>query len=379
MSSAPNRLAILGCGYVANMYRLTLPLHPELELVGVYDLDGQRAEGMAAMTGAERYASLDALINDGRTGLVLNLTSPEAHFETTRACLEAGKHVFSEKPLTTDFDEARQLAELAEAEGLHLVSAPCTLLNEAAQTLWKAVRDRRVGDIKLVYAEMDDGMLHRMPYKKWVNEAGVPWPYENEFITGCTLEHAGYVLSWLAAFFGPAKTVTAAATTLVPDKAPGEDICSAADFSVAMVEFEQGVTARLTCGVYAPHDHRLRLFGEDGVLSLDDPRDDASPVKIQKMLTIRRKLLLTPWRRTIKPVAKHKKAKYRGSQNRDFCSGIAELVEAIGAGRTPRLSTRFGLHVTEMTLAIQAAAGGPCRYPMTTTFDPIEPMPYAMN
>ena len=138
------KLAFLGCGYVANMYRLTLEMHPELELVAVADQERSRVENMARLTGAACYPDLEAILADPAIELVVNLTTPLSHYETTRRCLEAGKHVYTEKPLAMDLAAASELAELAEAKGLMLCSAPCTLMSEAAQTLWKAVRDEAV-------------------------------------------------------------------------------------------------------------------------------------------------------------------------------------------------------------------------------------------
>ncbi len=372
------RLAIVGCGYVANMYRLSLPLHPELELVGVFDTDAERADGMAGLTGSQAYPSLDALLDDERVDLVLNLTNPKAHFDVSRRCLDAGKHVFTEKPVALDLEEAKQLVAIAAERGLMFSSAPCTLLSPAAQTLWKAVRDETVGKVRLVYAEMEDGMVHRMPVQKWVNEAGVPWPYADEFETGCTVEHAGYVLTWLCAFFGPAQRVTAFSSTLVNEKVPGETLDTAADFSVACVTFADGTVARMTNGVYAPHDHRLRVFGDDGVLTVDDPRSDRSPVRMQTYKTIRRKMFLNPWRKKLPLLGpKEKTPAYRGSQSRDFCRSIAEMAAAHRAGRPPKLDADFGLHVTELTLATQYAFRTGMPYELTTTFTPPTPMPWA--
>jgi predicted dehydrogenase len=372
------RIGMLGCGYVANMYRLTMPLHPDLQLLGVTDLDQSRARNMATLTSSRAYANLDEMLADTRIELVLNLTNPRNHFVTTRKCLEAGKHVFSEKPLAMDFAEARHLVDLAEQRGLTLCAAPCTLLNEAAQTLWKAIREEPVGTIRLVYAEMDDGMVHKMPVKKWINEAGIPWPYADEFETGCTVEHAGYVLSWLAAFFGPAKTVFAYSTTLVQDRMPGEVVTSAPDFSVACIKFTSGVVARLTCGIYAPVDHSMRLFGDDGLLLLKDPRQDCSPLVIRRYMKVFRSLRLTPWRKRCPLLRSGRRhIRYRGSQERDFCSGIAEVAEAIEQRRACRLSARFCLHINELTLAIHNARKSGAPYLMTTTFDPIDPMPWA--
>lgn len=379
------RVAMLGCGYVANMYRLTLPAHPELTLVGVHDRETARAETMARLTGARVYPDFDALLADNGVALVLNLTNPHEHYATTRALLEAGKHVYTEKPLAMRLDEARALAELAEARGLMLVSAPCTLLNPVAQTLWKALREERAGRVRLVYAEMDDGMVHRAPLAKWVNEAGVAWPAVDEFQVGCAVEHAGYVLSWLCAFFGPVETVTAHAEILTPDKIPGLDLIPAPDFSVACLRFRNGVVARLTNGLQAEHDHRLAFWGDDGALIVDDPRSDRSALRLRRYRTIRRRRFLDRGRRLPLLGGRERIARYRGSQTRDFCRAVADMAAAAREGRPPYLGAAFALHVTEVTLACHygahpagAAAGfGVQPYRVTTDFPPVQPMAWA--
>ncbi len=378
------RLAILGCGYVANMYRLTLPAHPQLELAGVHDSERSRAEGFGRLTGARVYRSFAELLEDDTVALVLNLTNPHAHYATTRALLEAGKHVWSEKPLAMDLDEARDLVALAEARGRALACAPSTLLNPVAQTVWRCLRRGDIGPVRLVYAEMDDGMVARAPTAKWINEAGVGWPAIDEFQVGCTVEHAGYVLSWLCAFFGPAETVTAHAELLMPDKMPGVALHPAADFSVACIRFRSGVVARMTNGIYAAHDHRLRFFGDAGVLEVEDPRSDRSAVHRRSYATLRRRRFLGPARRVPLLGPRETIAAYRGSQTRDFCRAIAEMAEAIAAGRRPRLAADLALHVTELTLACQGggrlsrdtpAGGG--SHAVATDFTPPEPMPWA--
>jgi len=372
------RIAMLGCGYVANMYRLTLPLHPQLELAGVYDVDEARARNMAQLTSSRQYPSFESMLADAQVDLILNLTNPRVHFETTRRCLEAGKHVYTEKPIALAFGQAKELVDLAARCHLELSSAPCTLLNEAGQTLWKALREQVVGTVRVVYAEMDDGMVHRMPVEKWINEAGVPWPYVDEFETGCTIEHAGYVLTWLAAMFGPAKSVTAFSTTIVPDKVPDRKIESARDFSVGCIVFRSGVVARLTFGLFAPVDHQFKVFGDEGVITVEDPRRDHSPIYIRKYFTLRRSRRLIPWRSRYPLVESGRpQVKYRGSQERDFCSGVADMAAALRDHRKCRLSAEFGLHVVELTLALHGASEHAQTYEMTTTFDPIEPQEWA--
>ncbi|MEM1300098.1 MAG: Gfo/Idh/MocA family oxidoreductase [Pseudomonadota bacterium] len=363
------KIAMLGCGYVANMYRLTMGLHPGLELAGVYDRERSRAENMAKLTGAKAYADPGALLADDTVPLVLNLTNPAAHAETTRALLEAGKHVYTEKPIALGLADTIALADLAKQRGLMLCSAPCTALNPVARTLAEAVRDQSVGPIRLVYAEMDDGMVARAPHAKWVNEAGTAWPAMDEFRTGCTLEHAGYVLSWLCALFGPAERVTAFSDVLMPEKIAGRPPFETPDFSVACVRFRSGVTARLTNGIYAAHDHRMRLFGDEGVLTVDDPRSDNSPVRLRRYHTIRRRRFLSPISTRLRPSREARGVpRYRGSQVRDFCRAIADMALAIEQGRPPTLATDFGVHVNEITLACQS--GGDQQ--LQTSFEAME-------
>ena len=132
------RFAMVGCGYVAEFYARTLPNHPNLELAGVFDNDAERSRNFAKRYGVHCYSSLKEMLGDATVQLVANLTNPRSHYEITKAALEAGKHLYTEKPLAMSFDEAEELVELAEERGRLLSGAPCNVLGESAQTLWKA-------------------------------------------------------------------------------------------------------------------------------------------------------------------------------------------------------------------------------------------------
>lgn len=366
-------IAMIGCGFIADHYARSLRGYPSLRLRGVADRDPSRAARFAAFHGVPAYRDVDELLADAGVGMVLNLTNPRSHYDVSRACLEAGKHVYSEKPLAMVLDQARALVELAEARGLRISAAPSNLLGEAGQTMWKALRENAVGRVRAVYAEMDDGLLHRAPYERWQSESGAPWPYRDEFEVGCTMEHAGYCLTWLTAFFGPARSVTAFSSVQVPEKRP--DIppeALAPDLAVATILHGSGVVARLTCSVLAPPDHVMRVFGDEGVLYTPDVWHYDAPVYSRRLLRIRRRLLLSPWRK------RHPRLVEPGRKlaHDDRARGVAELADAIAEGRPSRLSARFALHVTELTLAIQDAGASGGSYRMTTSFDPIAPMPW---
>jgi predicted dehydrogenase len=379
MSTQAVGIAIIGCGFVADLYLETLRKHAQLELHGVFDRDSGRSFAFARRHAVEVYPDLASLLADPRVELVLNLTNPHAHYEVSRACLEAGKHVYSEKPLAMRVDDARELVALAEARGLLLSGAPSRLLGRPAQTLWKALRDGRIGRPYLAYAEMDDGLLHRMAYRRWIGASGAPWPHVDELEVGNTLEHAGYALTWLVAMLGPVRRVTAFASRLVHEKNMGVPLeRQAADFSVAALEHESGAVSRLTCSIVAPHDHRLLIAGEEGALWVEDCWKPTSPVRRRGRIELLGRSREAPFAQRLKLLGDADAiAASKGRRKVDFCLGPVDLARAIREGRAPRLSARFCLHITEVALAISNALDGPAVVEIESRFDAPEPMPWA--
>jgi predicted dehydrogenase len=390
-------LAVVGCGYVAEFYAKTLSNYPSLRIVSAYDLKDRNLDAFVRLAGCRKMESLEAILSDAGVDLVINLTNPRSHFEVTRRSLEAGKHVYSEKPLGMTTAEATQLADLADQRGLYLSSAPCSLLSETAQTLWHAIRSGAIGKVRLVYANFDDGMIApRLEPWAWLNQGGVPWPAKDEFEVGCTFEHAGYLLTWLGAFFGPATSITSFASCQLPDKGIPVDVM-APDFSVGCIEYGDGVVARLTCGIVGPRDKSLTIIGDDGTLFVGHVRHDAGPVFL-------RRAERTPWharfahrlawldrfieaRTTATVTATLFQRQYSLGRRPpdlfvsrrkpvDFMRGPAEMAQAIQEGRPCRLSARFGVHLVESVERLQYPGrfGSPA---LDTSFSPIEPLDWA--
>jgi hypothetical protein len=153
---------------------------------------------------------------------------------------------------------------------------------------------------------------------------------------------------------------------------------AAPDFSVACMQFESGVVARLTCSILAPHDHQLRIVGDNGVLSTQDCWKFRSPVTIRRMINFRRRQFLSPWGRKYPLVGgTQKNIAVKGGVQVDWCRGVADLAQAIRDVRKPRLAPDFCLHVNELVLGIHNAFQGPGVIPITTDFEPVDPMPWA--
>jgi len=372
------KIGMLGCGFVADLYMRTLPNHPELELVAAADHDPQRAQAFSAHWDVPVRASLDELLADESISIIVNLTNPKHHYHINKQCLQAGRHVYCEKPLAMEYEQALELVELAEAQGLQISAAPCSILGESAQTLWRALRKQTIGPVRLIYAELDDDLVPLAPYKKWFSESGAPWPWKDEFEVGCTLEHAGYYLSWLAAFFGPAKTVTAYSSVQFPDKCDAPLAVDAPDFSVALIRFQSGVVCRLTCSIIAPHDHELTVIGDKGILSLDDCWFYRAPITLRRRWKIRRRMLFSPIKRKLRlQKSQADKVSRKGAAAMDFARGITELANALNEQRDSRLSPRFSLHITELALAIHNAGTDGGTYTVKSRFEPMTPMPWA--
>ena len=372
-----SNLAIVGTGYVADLYMRSLKTFPNINVVTAFDTDSVRLDAFCRYWGVPQASSLDdALGSSEAVDLVLNLTNPASHYAVSKRCLEAGKPVYSEKPLATSMPEAIDLHATAKAKVLILASAPCSVLGKAAQTAWLALRSGEIGTPLLVYAELDDDFVPQAPYKKWISESGAPWPYRDEFKVGCTLEHAGYYLTWLMAMFGTVKTVVSCAAEVVPDKLPNGEPC-APDFTSATLIFESGVVARLTCSIVAQHDHSMRIFGEAGVLEIRECWSNTAAVRIRRRHVLRRRLINSPFSRRVQlPEPTHPMVGRRGAASMNFALGPAEVLEAIKDGRPSRLNADFALHLNEVTLAIQNP--GPAgAQTMTTACPGIAPMPWA--
>jgi predicted dehydrogenase len=399
------KIGVIGCGFVFDHYMTTLSMHPGIEIAGVADRNEERAAQVGRYYGLRVYADAAELLADPAIDIVANFTSIGSHYAVSRAALEAGKHVYSEKPLVTDMAEAHALADLAAEKGLRLSCAPSNALSATVQTLWKAVEDGAVGDVRMVYAEFDDNPVYLLEPESWRSRSGAPWPYLHEYEMGCTWEHIGYHLTWMCAIFGPVRSVTAFSKATLPDKTdlaldPGDT----PDFSLAALDFECGVVGRITCSIAAPTDHRMRIIGNRGVIRTDSYRDYTGPVYLEpfdsftlkagNLRAVRENSLLQslfgvggrriPLAESPPPGSteiarlsggapspkawlKRLQQAQRGLQ--DKCIGLAELADAIATDRAHFPPADFTLHLTELTLAIQAAGPDGSSHRLATRFE----------
>lgn len=325
--------AFVGCGAVAGEYAAGLDASP-LDLTAVCDTDRSRAERFAAARGAAAYADLDALLDGDPAPLVVNLASHGAHAAVTERCLEAGRHVFSEKPLALEADAAGGLVESAERRGLALDCAPINDGCDPARHVRSLLGDGRLGTVRLGYAHAHVGRV-----TEWHERPG------SFLAVGPLYDGAVYPLTLLVDWFGPVERVRVAdALDVWPDRE--ERTPDRPAHVEATVEFATGPVVRLTASLYAPHRSRefssVELHGDDGSLYLADAGALAAEVDTVSVAGARRPYVAAPH-----PAPR---------RERSYLDGPERLAAAVERGDRPRAGARRAAHVVAVCNAVEVAA-----------------------
>ncbi|MBO7386094.1 MAG: Gfo/Idh/MocA family oxidoreductase, partial [Clostridia bacterium] len=139
----PVNVAMIGVGCISGIYLENITkVFKDIRLIGVCDLVRERAENARQKYGVPKiYDTMYDAFGDPEVELVLNLTRPYEHFEVSKAALEAGKHVYSEKPLGASLEEGQALVKLAQEKGLMLGGAPDTFMGAGIQTCRRLIDD----------------------------------------------------------------------------------------------------------------------------------------------------------------------------------------------------------------------------------------------
>ncbi|MCP4314583.1 MAG: Gfo/Idh/MocA family oxidoreductase [Hyphomicrobiales bacterium] len=379
------KIAFVGTGFVADYYMKTLENYPDLQLICCFDRNAERLEQFTKFHGVTAASGLDDVLSRDDIDIVVNLANPQSHLEINRAALEAGKHVYCEKPLAMSADDARALAELAADKSRTLHSAPANALCPAFVKSAEILKSGAIGQPRMIYAEMEDGPVFREKWQTWKSISGAAWPGIHEFEIGCTLEHAGYALSWLLALFGPVRHLAASTQLVFPDKGPGTNhLKMAPDLTVGLLKFDGDVQARLSCGLATERNRSLTVIGESGTLTIADLWDWNSPIRLQLANQKRsyqqraaswfewKTGRALPFRMAVgqsvdygKTLTKHSLPNY--PSRIDFAAGIDAQARAIETGKEGFFGGDVSVHMTEVTLALHA---GNADFEPQTVFSP---------
>ena len=354
----PLGIGIVGTGNIAGGYATDALTHPEIRLVAATDVDPGRATVFADEHGIRAHASLDDLLADDEIDIVVNLTVHHAHFEVTKRALEAGRHVYSEKPLALRASEAHQLVDLAAERGLRLGGSPSTFLGEAQQTAAALIRGGRLGPVRAIYAEVNWGRI-----ETW---HPAPAPF---YDVGALMDVGVYPLSLVTTMLGPASGVRAWGWDLMPDRTTLDGTAfriGSPDLIVAAIELASGPVVRLTASFYVGRPTKLtgslEFHGDDASLALGSFQDFDATVEIGA------------FNESYEPVA-HIRPAYHGTA---WARGVAEMAAAIAEGRPHRASAEQAAHVVDiLEAAFGSISDGGRRIDVTSSFEPPPLMPWA--
>ena len=326
-------VGLIGCGNVSGQY---LPNGPRLEglrYVACADVDAAAAARAAAEWDIAA-ATPDELVTRDDVDVVLCLTPPDTHADVALAAIAAGKHVYTEKPLATSVDRAREVLDAATAARVLVGCAPDTFLGAGIQTVKAAMA--AIGTPAIVQIRMLAG-----PPEVW--HPSPAFLYAD--LAGPLLDIGPYGVATAVELVGPARRVTALAsrprergTTLAGVEFPIAEPTRVA----AVLEHDGGVLTTLAASfdADAPARHGVEVSGSEGTLLGGDPNTFDGPVVLRRRDADDEVLpLVSEWTHNARGL------------------GLQDLCHAVRDARPQRASGVLGLHVLEVLLAIRRSAG----------------------
>ncbi|GIL02183.1 MAG: oxidoreductase [Alphaproteobacteria bacterium] len=342
-------VGIIGCGNISAAYMRLAPLFRAIEVRACADVDMKAARARAAEFGI-RALAVDQLLAADDVDIVVNLTIPAAHYEVSRRALDAGKHVYSEKPFVLSLKDGQDLARRAARKGLRVGSAPDTFLGGAHQFARHLIDSGAVGRITSGTAfVMSHGMEHWHPNPDFFFKPGA----------GPVLDIGPYYVTNLIQLIGPVRRVAAIASTPSPIRTitsqprHGQKIKVETPTTIqALLEFESGATVILATSwdVWSHGHTNMELYGEEGTLHVPDPNFFGGTVRLTKAASPVARLpafahpfLVANEKHPLGMVANYRTA------------GLADMAQAIGEGRPHRCSLELALHAVDVMTSILKA------------------------
>ncbi len=365
MARTPTKIGIIGCGVISGIYIENARRLEAIECVAVADVNLAAAQYRAQQYDIPTACSPEELLADPEIAIVVNLTPHRLHRQVGLQIIEAGKSLYSEKPLTVYRDESQELLAAAASRGVRVGSAPDTFFGGAWQTARRAIDDGLIGAPFAATATLQ--------WRRSPAEAQGPRPVSSptratvagaisrtqleglKYGASVAFDMGPYYLHALIALLGPARRVSGATRTVFEEKTQfGTTLKVESPTHVTgLIEFSGGVVCQFltSSDVYGTGLPHIEIYGTEGSLRCPDPNYFPGPIYLRKPDS--KELIELPCRH---------------SYNQDSRGvGVADLAVAIEQGRPHRASGEMGAHVVDILNAIHESADEGRRSELQTT------------
>lgn len=353
------KIGIIGCGNISGIYIQNLQAYEETEVIACGDLDADRARDLAAEKGVPFGGTPEDLLEMSEVDLVLNLTVPKAHYSVGVAALQAGKHLYNEKPLCVERSEAADLLALADSRGLKIGCAPDTFLGAGPQTCRKIIDDGLIGEpIGATAFMLCHGHESWHPSPEFYYEQG----------GGPMLDMGPYYVTALVNMIGGVKRVagmcraTFPTRTITSEPKRGKVVTvETPTHIVGTLEFANGAIGQITTSFDVWHSKHgcIEVYGTEGSMIVPDPNTFGGQI----------------WIRTPKHSDWEEVAHTHGYAENSRGLGVLDMARAIREGREHRASGALAYHVLDVMHGIVEAADSGRTLNLTTAVARPEPMP----
>jgi predicted dehydrogenase len=356
----PVKTAIIGSGAISDSYLSTMiNKFKILDVVGCCDRNLEKAQAKATQYGIKAM-SMDEILVDESIELVVNLTTPGAHYQVIKQLLEAGKHVYTEKALTVELEHAAELLKIADEKGLYLGAAPDTFLGSAIQTARYVVDSGMIGEVTSCYCALtrDSEIFSRA------------FPFTSRPGGGIGFDLGIYYITALLSILGPVKEVSGVVRTRKPEKQDytlerfGESFqIECENLMSGILQFECGTAGNVLFEANSiftlPEKPSVVLFGTMGILYMADPNQFGGEVKV---------------------VLKGNNGPFVMQQSHAFNSeyrglGVAEMAWSMRMRRKNRANKEMAYHALEILHGIVRSSETRSNQIMQSSFEKTPPIP----
>ncbi|EXX87112.1 oxidoreductase [Paenibacillus darwinianus] len=353
------KVGMIGTGNISGIYFQNGGRFESMEIAACADLDVERAKVKAAEHGV-RGCSVEQLLADPEIEMVINLTIPAAHAPVCIQALEAGKHVYVEKPLSVTREDAARMLDIARSKNLLVGCAPDTFLGAGIQTCIKLIEDGAIGTpIGATAFMMSGGTESWHPAPEFFYKTG----------GGPMFDMGPYYLTALIAMLGPISRVTGSARISYPERLitseplRGQRITVDVPTHVAgIIDFAAGPIGTILTsfdvkgGSVLP---RIEVYGSEGTLVVPDPNMFGGEIRLSRAGS-------REWTDIALTHANAENA--RGI-------GAADMAKAIRTGRSYRAAGELAYHVLEAMHGFHDASEQGRHYAMRSTCAKPAPLP----